>query len=210
MELGQYVGNPAFYKLAEQAFEYENTYFDSETNNWPDFRLSMWTSEQISELEEAYKTAQLDVFNRTSDMNTWCHGAAGIGLARIRAYELTGEKIHLADARRALTKVRRTEELISQYSAFSLCHGLSGNAETLLESYLLFGNNQDLRLAERWGDAVIKQKSQTGRYMTRLNMGQAKKQEDAGLFSGIAGIGYFFLRLHDPTTTPLLWRQRFL
>ena len=63
----------------------------------------------------------------------WCHGAVGIGLARLRAWELTGvaarprRRRHRAAGRDASTRGRS-----SRARDPSLCHGVAGLAELFL------------------------------------------------------------------------------
>lgn len=199
LELGHYFKNPAFYEVADQTFAYENAYYDTKMANWPDFRLHMWRHDQVVELERAYEAGDLKPFTKTEGMNAWCHGAAGIGLARMHAYTLSGNKKYLKDTRRALDKTKLT---IGHLNNFSLCHGEGGNAEDFIESYALFHDKEDLRHAERIGDAAIHQRAQLKRYVSGMEMTYTGKGEDTSLFNGIAGVGYFLLRLHDQKKTP--------
>ena len=69
-------------------------------------------------------------------MTFWCHGTPGIALARLRAYEMTGDERYEADAIAALKTTQGSIEsaLDSWAGNFSLCHGLAGNAEVLIYS----------------------------------------------------------------------------
>ena len=66
--------------------------------------------------------------------SVWCHGAPGIALSRLRAYEITGDERSKAEALIALQTARAFTELALQTGTmnFCLCHGLAGNAEVLL------------------------------------------------------------------------------
>jgi hypothetical protein len=198
LELGRYLNNPIFYMLADEAFAYENALFDTTTRNWPDFRLNMWRDEQVAALEKDYKAGHLAPFTHTSDMNTWCHGAAGIGLARLRAVDLNDNKTYRRDARRALAKTKRTQ---GHFDNFALCHGEGGNAEVFLEHYVQSSSRQAYINAQKIGDDALRQRAELGLYISGLPV-PTKDLEDKSLFNGLAGVGYFLLRLHDPHTVP--------
>jgi hypothetical protein len=55
----------------------------------------------------------------------WCHGAPGIGLSRLRAFELTGDEQYQREARLALRATSRALR-DSTLTGFSLCHGILG------------------------------------------------------------------------------------
>jgi hypothetical protein len=73
----------------------------------------------------------------------WCHGAAGIALARLRAYELTQLPVlkHEAEVALETTFVHTEAVLRSGAGSYSLCHGLLGNAETLETGYRILGSS---------------------------------------------------------------------
>jgi hypothetical protein len=185
LELGRYFKNPAFYFIAEQAFAYDNSYFDEKINNWPDFRVSIYTKEQIEHFEKLYQKGSLKSFIKGKDTNTWCHGAAGIGLSRLRAYEILKKKDYKKDIEYANEKT-----LVTYLNSFTLCHGSGGNAELFIKS----------PHAKAVADAALKQKKELGRYINGIESGATK--EDPSLFNGIAGIGYFLLRVHDLRKSP--------
>lgn len=194
MELGRCLNNPALYTIAEQAFAYENAHFDNVHKNWPDFRLNMWKPEQITDMEHAYKEGRLEVFSAAGNMAAWCHGAPGIALSRIAAYQLTGSPTYLDDINHALDTTAHTH-----IHDISLCHGLAGNLEPFIESYLVLGRKSDWKrahtsgaqLQQRWKQLVqnLKEDAAVGELL------------DPSLFLGLAGVGYTFLRLHDPRKT---------
>lgn len=61
----------------------------------------------------------------------WCHGAPGIALCYLRAYEWTSDKRLLDIALRAL----RSHPAHVRYGNLSYCHGLCGLGEIYLEAY---------------------------------------------------------------------------
>ena len=107
-------------KQQKQAFAYENSWFNSQNDNWPDFRVNP-QFEDADRHEFQYATA-------------WCHGVPGIGLSRLRAYQILKDEKNLNDSHAALrTAVHSVTEMNTvKRSNFSLCHGLAGICDLLL------------------------------------------------------------------------------
>lgn len=129
----------------------------------------------------------------------WCHGAAGIGLACLRAYELTDDAELRADAENALQRTQVALKNGHGPGDFSLCHGRSGIADlflvaaAVLEEPALRAIADDL--ANRGRDAY---------HVPRRPWpcGVDGAGETPGLMLGLAGIGYFYLRAADPGRVP--------
>lgn len=119
LELAAATGEERFHEAAWRTFAYERRWFDATTGNWADLRnVSCRTKPGSPGLPT---------------MIAWCHGAPGIALARLRAWELTGDDEARSEARVAL---RRTGNAVAQAMGqgdgdCTLCHGLLGNAEVL-------------------------------------------------------------------------------
>lgn len=100
-------------EAAMQAFAYERAHFNVEQGNWPDFR------------------------HRRSDgwryLCFWCHGAAGIGLARAHAARLfrDAELRREAEVAAKTTAAALERQLCNPGWNTILCHGSLGNAECL-------------------------------------------------------------------------------
>ncbi len=182
LELAAVTGDSRYVETANAAFAYERSLYDSVAENWPDLR----------------KFGPSQSSGR-SFASFWCHGAPGGALARVRAVELGGDGGLEAEARAALRTTRVWVEAgLASAVNFSLCHGLAGNAEILLEaSDLLPGAGQ---LAY---DVAATGIDTYGRHKTPWPSG-AHRGMTAGLFLGLAGIGRFYLRLADPEIGSLL------
>jgi hypothetical protein len=202
LELGRYYCNSAFYWLAQQAINYENFHFDSRKQNWPDYRRGMWTQNDTSEHQRHFNNGSWNFFTKPADFFAWCHGAPGIGLTRLRAWQLLGDEEYFRDFERAVQKVREIDLTYNPNRTFTLCHGSCGNAELLLEGYRATGRKEYLEDAYRIAEFAIRQKEELGVYLS--GYAQAGMQEDLSLFMGTAGIGYFFLRLLDPSVPSIL------
>jgi lantibiotic biosynthesis protein len=163
---------------AEGAFAYERTWLDPASGTWPDLRIAG----QRRATERTFPPATT---------GTWCHGEAGIALTRLRAVEVLGADPHGRDAELALetTARRLAAALPHEIDDLSLCHGLAGPADVLLSA-----NDGDLaaELAH-----VALERYAVDRTWPCL--------ATPALFLGHSGIGWLFLRLHDPATpSPLV------
>ena len=87
----------------------------------------------------------------------------------------------------------------SEVLSFSLCHGIAGNAELFLEAADVLGDAQWLGVAEAIGVRGIEYYHHARR---RWPCGVQGGGETPGLLLGLAGIGWFFLRLHDRKNVP--------
>jgi lantibiotic biosynthesis protein len=74
-------------------------------------------------------------------MTAWCHGAPGIGLSRLRAYQILKEEKYLRDFQYAFDATMRAMKDITNSNHlydYSPCHGLAGLCELLLQSTQVF------------------------------------------------------------------------
>jgi lantibiotic modifying enzyme len=82
---------------------------------------------------------------------------------------------------------------------FSLCHGLGGNADLLINASIVLDDPARMALPEQAGDQGIEQ---IERQDLRWPCGVTEGDETPNLMLGTAGIGYFYLRLWDPRLVP--------
>jgi lantibiotic modifying enzyme len=189
LELFSATGDARYRAAAERALEYERYWFDPRRGNWPDFRHDR--KRQRRQRPQSFATF-------------WCHGAPGIGLARLRAYEILNDERCKEEGSIALTTTYTMLQngLNADAENFSLCHGLAGNAEILLYGCQMLG--------EEWAeksDLVLKiarigvkaSKERGGAWRCGVDHG-----ETPALMLGLAGIGYFYLRLYDPRIPSVL------
>jgi hypothetical protein len=203
LELGRYFQNETFYKLAEQAFLYERYFYDESRGNWPDLRKGIYNDEDRENHRKAFLEGNMEFFTQGGDMNAWCHGAAGIGLSRLRAYQLLKKEIYETEARTAIRKTVMTNvETDMPEPTFTLCHGGGGNADLFIYAYRIFNDDQYLRLAEKVAQKAIDFYEKNNHYISGFHYGG--DMQDRSLFMGNAGIGYFYLRLLDPLHVPCI------
>lgn len=185
-ELALAADRPGFLEAAREALRYERAHFRPAQGNWPDFRTLGGVS---ADGEPACMTA-------------WCHGAPGIGLGRLRMRDaLPDEPGLLAEAEIAVATTAASLTGPASWGAgnFSLCHGHAGNAELLILAADRLGRPELRRGAEELGAAAAS-------WFEEQNLpwpcGVPGAGETPNLMLGLAGIGHFYLRLHDPETVP--------
>jgi lantibiotic modifying enzyme len=136
-------------------------------------------------------------------MNAWCHGAAGIALSRLRAYELLGDEVCRSEAETAIQTTLNNlygNTEISQTN-YSLCHGLGGNCETLLYGAKVLASPGLFARAE---EVALRGIESYEEQRLPWACGGPGGLETAGLMLGLAGISYYYLRMADPDGTPSL------
>lgn len=167
-------GEERFRAAALAALAYERSRFVPEYGNWPDLR--------------ATKPDQPPLFP-----NFWCHGAPGIGLARLGLLRHL-EDSHLHDEIAIALQTTRERGFGLNHS---LCHGDLGNLELLLQAGVLL--NDPPWQAETWRVASMVVASIDGHgWLSGLPL----SVESPGLMTGLAGIGYGLLRLAVPEQVP--------
>lgn len=198
LELGHYFQDKSFNWIAEQAFLYESQFYDKKIKNWLDLRKDISNADDYERYKNTYLKGNLDFLTKGSDMNAWCHGAAGIGLSRLRAFELLGNPVYLDEMKDAVEKTKRTDidsqGEDDQHFSFSLCHGNCGNAELFLEAYKTFFDERYLIYSESIAKKVLNSKD----IYSSLSSPFIK----TSLFLGNAGIGYYYLRFLEPSKVP--------
>ena len=186
LELFAKTGEADYRGAALKGLAYERRWFNREHGNWPDFRTQNERNPPGSG-EPSYGIA-------------WCHGAPGIGLSRLRAYQILGESWCREEAEIALrtTGPFCVEPAIHSHN-FSLCHGVCGNSELPLAA----GAREITEQVARYGIEAYRKKRMP------WPCGVAQAGETPSLMLGTAGIGYFYLRLFDQLKVPsmLLFEQ---
>jgi type 2 lantibiotic biosynthesis protein LanM len=182
-ELAHATGRAEFLAAAREALRYERSYFRPAEGNWPDFRSF------VQPLPGAEPTCML----------AWCHGAPGIGFARLRVWQLLpAEEDIFSEAETAIETTRRA--LIGTgIGNFSLCHGDGGDADMLLLAADLLDRPELRQQVEAMALSALDRFEASG---LPWPCGVLNAGETPNLFLGLAGIGYFFLRLYDSKEVP--------
>ena len=170
--------NPAYRTRAQQALAYERSLFVAGAGNWADLRSGAGDASPAG---------------HAAAMHAWCHGAPGIGLARLAMLEQLDD-----------TQVR-DEIAIALHSTTAhgfggghcLCHGDLGNVDLLVKAATALGDDQWLAEARRLTGSILADQAARG-----WHCGVPGGVETPGLMVGLAGIGYELLRLAEPTQVP--------
>lgn len=167
-----------FEQAASECIAFENSSYDAERNNWPDLRGD-------GELQWPCQ---------------WCHGAPGIGLARLaimRVGATDGLSLPM-DIQNAVEGTRRSWP----NRVDTLCCGTLGAVEFLREAGRELQNSELCELGSQYLQTVLKSATTTGDY--RWDNGN--RRFNLGLFRGLAGVGYTLLRQVDASLpNVLIW-----
>jgi type 2 lantibiotic biosynthesis protein LanM len=180
LELAAWTGEGRFRPPALGGIAYERSLFSPEAKNWPDLRLADATQPNA--------TAEPARF-----FNAWCHGAPGIGLARLRCLP------HLDDAlMRPEIESACSTTLASGFGRnHTLCHGDLGNLELPLEAARAFPDSAVSGRVDALAAGILRSVEANGGLC-----GNVTRLPSPGLMTGLAGIGYGLLRLAEPARVP--------
>jgi len=179
LELAALTGEERFRAAARAAIAYERSLFSSEARNWRDLRKLEWLR-PAGDDQDVFFTA-------------WCHGAPGIGLARLRSLR------HLDDPAIHAEITAALETTLAEGFGLnhSLCHGDLGNLELLLQASQVVDDPQWRTRVDHFAAVILESIGQHG-WLCGIPSGV----ESPGLMTGLAGIGYGLLRLADPARVP--------
>jgi lantibiotic modifying enzyme len=184
LELCAATGDVRFRAGATGAFAYERSWLDTSSGTWPDLRIGG-------------RRRGAPPATASTAAGTWCHGEAGIALTRLRAVALLGPDADRHDAEVALATTRRQLAGALPYDIedLSLCHGAAGPADVLLCGAAALGAPWDeaANLATDLGRIALERHTAAGGEWPCGTAGGPTP----GLFLGLSGIAWLFLRLHD-------------
>jgi lantibiotic modifying enzyme len=158
-------GRSDFVEAAEECIGYEDEAYDEGRKNWPDLRAG-----------------------KTAWPVQWCHGAPGIGLARLAA-----AKLHSQEDKRLMRDAALAAECVEinwPGGVDTLCCGALGNIEFIREAGRTLQSPGLEALAMRAFESVMQSATVNGDY--RWNTGN--RRFNLGLFRGLSGVGYACLR----------------
>lgn len=181
LQLAAATGRRDFYRAAIESFDFERLMWHEAGQNWCDSRVEpqpyMWG---------------------------WCHGATGVGLARLAALELLepgDEQAITLDLHRAIGA-----SIAARIPGVdSLCCGYLGRIDFLLETGRLLGNASVEQQAHRLMRERIGRARHEG-YLFAQGRETPEPHLGLGLWQGPTGLAYFLLRMSDPETFPSLLR----
>ncbi|TVX94651.1 type 2 lantipeptide synthetase LanM [Paenibacillus agilis] len=164
----------AYLDTGLDALRYDRSFFEDVMENGTDLRSKSTEEEQCS--------------------TSWSHGAFGLGLSRILYRSYVDDPAFQQEIETAVMTTARTGMGYSH----SLCHGDLGNAEFFYLAGKSLQRPEWVQRANQIGMNVLQEKKQLGKYRSSA----ARHIEVPGLFTGLSGIGYQYLRLASPDMVP--------
>lgn len=180
LQLASSINQERFRSAALNAIAYERSLFSDVAGNWPDLRIGELAGLPGSDQGQHFMTA-------------WCHGASGIGFARLKSREFLDDPDIEEEIDAAL---RTTLERGFGYN-HTLCHGDLGNLDFIMEAARTLDKPLLSTLANQLSAMVLESAERYG-----WLCGVPLKVETPGLMTGLAGIGYGMLRLASPLEVP--------
>lgn len=180
LRLYEVTGNIAFLEACLEANAYETSVFIPDVGNWPDL-----SSPQTAE--------------GFTCLCSWCHGAPGIGLARLGGLDILDTDKIRQDIEVAINTTMRFNLRATDH----LCCGNLGRIEFLFTAGQKLSRPQLLETALKQAAEVVSLAKHRGTF----GYGPSYLTYSPGFFRGASGIGYELLRLAYPEQLPsvLLW-----
>jgi type 2 lantibiotic biosynthesis protein LanM len=172
LRLAGRTGTAAYREMAVAALRYERSLYDDAAGGWRDLRPATGNG--------GFTTA-------------WCHGAPGIGLARLATLDQLDDAEVREEIARAVAATFREGFAMNH----SLCHGALGNLELPVMAATRFGRSDWARAGAAALVQITRDLSTRGPLC-----GSLAGLETPGFMTGLAGIGYGLLRLAEPNVVP--------
>lgn len=170
----EYCGDKEILSLAKGVLVHDSSFYSDEIEGWLDGRTS---GEKI-------------------DGASWCHGAAGVAVSRLLMFD------HNSEDKQILNELNIAFKQMEKVMGLNICicHGMVGNLEVMNCIGNLINDKTYINIVKQWlftlADRVIKKES--------LLCGDDSDRELYGLFMGLSGLGYQFLRFYDWKNIPSL------
>jgi lantibiotic modifying enzyme len=179
--LFELTGEKKYQDAAAEAMAYEDSLYSVAEENWPHLLHPM--------PDGGYAC-----------WNSWCNGAPGVGLSRLRSIPCLGEAACLPDIEHSLRTAAKSGSL--GHIDFPCC-GTLGRLELFLEAGRTLGSAYSFNLAAQLADSVLRRAARKGHY----GLGDTDQCLPLTFHKGLAGIGYQLLRTLHPNVLPsvLTW-----
>lgn len=186
LQVGHYFNYDGLIRLAKLGFDYEMMYYDAATYNWLDLRIGA----HRYNLPDAH-TWELSVFKPTmKQVNSWAHGAVGIGLSHILFESITGEGSYRNIIHNSVKS--SLVHLAAAREDYTLCSGYGGMVTFMLRAKPFYTDQQELAAAlHKIVNGAIALYERTGAFNTLA----PANSNDMGLMSGAAGVGYMLINI---------------
>jgi type 2 lantibiotic biosynthesis protein LanM len=168
-----------FLAAATEAIAYEQSVFSPNAQNYPDFRGE-----------------------KPEFLTSWCHGAPGIGLARLGGLAI----LDTDEIRQEIEIALQTTQMYGMHEIDHLCCGNFGCIEVLLVGAQYLKRLELAEIVQNRAAWVVNRAINMGSFQIFPSPFQGIY--NPGFFQGTAGIGYELLRLAYPEKLPsvLLWQ----
>lgn len=180
IRLGEMFEEERFFGAAKEAIAYEDSVYDPEAGNWPDFR------NDPGETDRTIKKF----------MGGYCAGAPGIGLARLDGLARVKDEPFSAEILRDIKRADRFIRSIRDEGRNHLCCGTTGRIDFLIEKGSRLNDQEALDLAYQKISDLVLGKQKRGHY--NFHTVNGRYYYNPTLFQGTAGVGYEILRFLDP------------
>lgn len=174
LELAGRTGNQKYKDTAIYAIEYEHAQYSSATGNWTD-------------------AATEEAGDKVGPSMAWCHGAPGIGLARLAALKHINHPLIHHDLERAIQATLN----YGPGANHCLCHGDLGNLDFLFQASQATGNRELVQKVDEWTNQILASMNKYG-----WLCGVPLAVESPALMNGLAGICLGLLRMAEPDRVP--------
>ncbi|OLT59665.1 type 2 lanthipeptide synthetase LanM family protein [Moorena bouillonii] len=184
LQLYAATADKVYLEAAKEGIEYETSVFDTSVRNWPDF-------------------LSLEQTNQMDFRHAWCHGSAGIGLARLGSSTILQTEEIYSDIEVALETTK--QYAVSSLDVDHLCCGSLGRIELFVVASQKLGNQEWLNTAREQAASVVNRTKNNGAYAFLPHFPNSVFSPN--FFKGSAGVGYQLLRLASPASLPsvLIW-----
>ena len=163
---------------ANQAFAYEQSVYSPKHAGWPDLR------------------DQKPGDTRSLFPSSWCHGGAGIGLARLGTLESLDRVENINEIEIAVNQAR----MHAANGPDQICCGALSRVELLIAAGRKLSRPELIDCGHKIANKVVARATRLGGYACLQRAPRAVQVP--GLFNGLAGIGYQLLRLLEPDKIP--------
>jgi type 2 lantibiotic biosynthesis protein LanM len=183
-ELAEITKEQSYFKSAMDAVKYERGNFLGKHGNWPDYR-------------DHNRSHSQDQPNPDKFMCTWCHGATGIGYARLASFDNQYETDPVFSNELDAAITSTIENLVTDKD--HLCCGLYGQLDFLLQVSNQLNKQKTRNLVYSWASAALHRRESQGHWA--LGPRPDINLPIYGLMQGLAGIGWAMMRLACPDRT---------
>lgn len=177
-----------FRKVAYLSFDYENKHFDTESQNWLDFRKNAIDKNEIDLFKYNAKLKNIDFFSKRKTMTAWCHGSPGILLSRLN---------HDYEEENFQSSLNKIIESLDNVTNHSICHSSIGNALCLMEIYQKIESNiVKKRITDKilsLSNYLIDFYNNNHKFLDGYPLNYKKTSNSYNLFMGELGVMYFLL-----------------